>query len=808
MLLNYIIMTYRNLIRHWLFSLINIVGLTIGLLCCLLIWLFIQNETGYDGQFTDAERLYRVTTKVQRGGGQDPIVVAITSPSVGPSIKANFTVVDDFTRLMMGSHEFKYKNKSFNERVFFAQENYFELFDFKVLKGSIASSLTRPGSVVMTENRAIKYFGSAQKALGKNMTVGNKYNAQVTAVIADLPKNTHFAFNVLLSMDLLRQFKGDDILEDWTGRSAGYTFIRLKPGQSITPVVDGMRDFVKNNIPNPEKHHFELQPVGDIHLYSDRKVEMKPNGDINVIYTMAIVALVILLMACFNYINLSTAIATIRAKEVGVRKVLGANRKQLILQFMTESAVMTVIAIVLALIGLTLVLPAFNNFLGMTLLFDWTNPEFWQGIVVIGIFVMIFGGGYSAFYLSSMDPISALRSAEFNQGQFGGTQIRQILVILQFAASVILIVSTLVVYAQISFAKNIDMGYNKENMMIVYGANNSDVQQAYEVMKKQWQQHPGVLGVTASAHTPPVSIMGRMEYKVPSMDLVEFDYMNYNAVDFDFFNVYGIDVVAGRVFSADKKSEAYTSDQGAAVVLSELAIKQMGWDTPQQAIGQNMIIKSHDGEREVSTTIIGVVKDIHMSSVHDTIHPQLYIVMLPYINDISIRIDPSRQEAATAHIRQIWNEKVPLVSWFSGYVDVGFDSVYRDEENRLKLFTSFSILAVIVALMGLFGLAMFTAQRRVKEIGVRKVLGASLLDIVRLLTWDFSKLVVMANVLGAPVAYYIMSQWLATYSYHVSMSPLIFIGVVVGTLALSFVTIASQAIRVGRMSPILSLRDE
>ena len=390
MLINYIVMTYRNLVRHWLFSFINMVGLTIGLLCCLLIWLFVQNETGYDGQFKDSQRTYRVTTKVERGGGQEPIVVAITSPAVGPLLKANFTVIEDYSRLMMGSMEFSYQNKQFRERSYYASENWFDMFDFTVLKGNLETSLRRPGSVVMTRNRAIKYFGSVEQALGKNMTVGGKYNVQVTAVIEDLPKTTHMAFNVLLSMDLLRQFEGDDVLEDWTGRAAGYTFIRIKSGQSVESVRNGMPDFVKNNIPNPEKNYFEVQQIGDIYLHSDRKVEMKVNGDIKEVYTMAIVAAVILIMACFNYINLSTALATIRSKEVGVRKVLGASRGQLMMQFITESAAMTIVAIAMALGILVLILPAFNNFLSMALAFDWGSGVLWQGIVVIALFVMVF----------------------------------------------------------------------------------------------------------------------------------------------------------------------------------------------------------------------------------------------------------------------------------------------------------------------------------------------------------------------------------------------------------------------------------
>ncbi|CAH9050289.1 hypothetical protein PSECIP111951_00162 [Pseudoalteromonas holothuriae] len=807
MLSNYLTILYRNILRQWLYSAINIVGLTVGFICCILIWLFIQNETGYDQNFKQAEQIYRVTTRVERGENQDPIVVALTSPPVGVLLKSDFDGIASYTRLMMGGFDLKYENKSFNERVYFADENFFEIFELPVLAGNLSSALSQPEAVVLTKNKALKYFGSVEAAINKSMLLDSTRNVIVTAVLDDLPKNTHLSFDVLLSMPMLQQFFGEDILEDWNGRAAGYTYIKLHEGQSISPIMMGLPEFINNRLPNPEVSRLEIQSIQDIHLHSSRKFEMKKGGDISAVITMAIVALAILLMACFNYINLSTALATMRSKEVGVRKVLGAEKGQLAMQFITESAVTSVISAILALIGIVFFLPYFNSFLSLDIQFDWQNVEFWVGLFVILAVVVLLGGGYSAFYQAALNPIVALRNSDFQPGRFGGTQLRKLLVIVQFAVSVVLMVATLVVYQQVQFAKNIDVGYEKENMVVLYGAGNPAVRDAYEVMKSQWQSHPKITDVTASSSTPPVSLMGRVQYRIPSKNQPEFDYIAFNAIDFNYFSTYGINMVAGQAFSEQRKSEAFTSESGAGVIINERAVEVLGWKTPATAVGQQMIIKSIDGERDVMTTIIGVSKNIHVSSVHDPIHPQVYFVMRPYMKDISIRINGDQQEAL-AHIRNVWKQKLPNISMIDGFVDVGFDSLYRDEEHRLKLFTCFSIIAVTIALLGLFGLSMFTAQRKVKEISIRQVLGAEMPDIISMLSKDFLKLVALSNLIGAPLAYFMMSNWLSEFSYRIDFPILSLISVIVVTLILSFITIASQAIRVASIPPANSLRDE
>ncbi|WP_445362247.1 FtsX-like permease family protein [Microbulbifer sp. ANSA003] len=773
----------------------------------MLIWLFIQNETGYDRHYQDAEQIYRVTTRVERGADQEPIVVALTSPPVGTLLKADFDVVDSYTRLMMGSFDLSYQRKNFKEKLYFADANFFDIFDLKVLAGNLSQALSTPEAIVLTKDRAIKYFGSPEAAINKTMLLDNQRNVVVTAVLDDLPENTHLSFNVLLSMEMLQEFFGDDILEDWNGRAAGYTYIKLTNGKSISPVLAGMPEFIKNRLPNPEMQRLEVQGITDIHLHSARKFEMKEGGDVSVIFTMALVAFTILLMACFNYINLSTALATMRSKEVGVRKVLGAEKGQLIAQFMTESAVTAIISAVLAVAALAVLLPYFNNFLSLSLQLGWQDLEFWGGFVAVLAVVILLGGGYSAFYQSSLNPIVAIHNSDFLPSKLGGTQLRKLLVVAQFTVSVVLMIATMVVYLQVNFAKNIDLGYDDKDLLVLYGAANPQVQEAYELMKTQWQSHPGIDEVTASSATPPVSLMGRVQYRIPSANQSEFDYIAYNAIDYNFFSTYDIGIIAGRGFSEAQKGDAFSFESGAGVVINERAVEVLGWANLQQALGQQMLVKSLDGEREVMTTIVGISENVHMSSVHDPIHPQLYFVMLPYMQDISIRIRGDRQEAMN-HIRQVWQQRLPNVALVSGFVDVGIESLYRDEEHRLKLFTGFSVLAVSIALLGLFGLSMFTAQRKVKEIGVRKVLGAELSDIVALLSKDFTKLVVIANILGIPLAYYLMSNWLEQFSYRIDMPVLSFAVVFVLTLLLSVATIASQAVRVASLPPANSLRDE
>ncbi|OYQ33606.1 hypothetical protein CHU95_14610 [Niveispirillum lacus] len=830
MLRNWIMVALRTLLRHRLHAVLNLSGLAVGLSACLLILLFVRHETGYDRFFTDADRLYQVTLE-WRVPGRKPERAAYSQMGFGPAFKNAHPEVQDFTRFTQGRSILSTGDRQFYEWTVTVDPNFLSMFDFRLIAGDAATALTDPSSIVMTEEMARKYFGDAP-ALGQVVTVDRKHALKVTAVLANLPPNTSLDFDLLLpqhspvSAWMLEQEK------HW-GNSNGATFIRLKPGASVEALRAGMRDWVKRTVTPlqtpqgpidlAELVYPDLRPLTDIHTHP-LAGDITPGISQTELTTFTAVAFLILIIACINFMNLATARATQRAREVSVRKVVGASRAQLVAQFLGESVLMTVFALLLSLALVELALPAFSDFLGKELSLDvQQDPLLLPMLLGLVLLVGIGGGAYPAFLLSSFNPAYTMKSA--GAGTTGGSgRLRTTLVVVQFAISIALMVATSVVYGQFIYAQHKNLGYNTDNTLIIGHFRDDGVREKTQTFIDMLRQDPGVVGIGLSGHIPGDAgenntLIKRLTGGAPD-DLL----MRQDSVSPGFFEALGMQMVAGRSFDRDRAAdlvqrpdwmtENRPPPEGttelflpAGVILNESAVKALGFEGPAAALGQQ--VKIMDGPVSyLLGTIIGVVADFHYRSVHEPIRPVMYISDETRHHAMAVRAKAGHLQAVVDKIDRVWAELVPDRPIQRSFFDVNIANQYQREQKTSQMFATFSALAIFISCLGLYGLASFTAERRTKEIGLRKVLGASVPDIVRLLVWQFSKPVLVANLIAWPVAWVCMDRWLSDFTYRIDLNPLLFMGAGLVALVIAWLTVGLHAARVARSRPITALRYE
>ncbi len=808
---NYLLVALRSMRKAKLDTSINIFGLAVGLAVCLLITLFVRDELSYDRFFTHADRIQRVTAvfEAQQVYSEEARLTAV----VAPLMANDFPEVEEATRLFrIGDEELFSRNdqRFYYSGVFFADSNFFAVFDFALLGGDPATALAQPNQVVLTQSVAAQFFG-ATNPIGQTLTFDGRADLTVSGVLADLPSNTHFQFDVLISEPSMASLYGEGLingLQSW-GWPSTYTYLLLQPGTNATALAAKFPDFMQRN-EGQNALSLYLQPLTDIHLHSQMELEMAANGSMRQVYTFGAVALLILIIACINFMNLSTARFTLRAKEVGMRKVVGAARSQLITQFLSQSVVMTVFSLALALVLVWVALPWFNAFTGKALQLGLlANPLVPLSLLTVGLVVGLFAGSYPAFFLSRAKPLAILQGRLSTQGS---GVVRRVLVVTQFAISIVLIIATAVVFAQIRFASSLDLGYEKEQTVVINGLNRTGDADARMLLRDRLLQHPNITAVTSASLIPTDEFFAGTGFRRAGDPADSSLFMRVNAVDFEYFETFGIDMVAGRGFSRD-----FGTDFGGrpteenphvetALILNESAAQKAGW-SPEEAIGKQFVQGPGD-EWSITYNVVGVARDIYFSSVHTAIEPAVFFVNPRNVASMAVRLGTADMPATLAFIDQTWAEMVPTYPITRTFLDDRFAALYEREQREATVFTSFSLLAILIACLGLLGLAAFIAERRRKEIGVRKVLGASVRDIVTMLSWDFTKLVIIANVIAWPVAWFFMRAWLDDFAYSAGLSVWVFLMASVVVFAIAWGTVGMQAGRAALVDPARTIRDE
>ncbi|HQW83357.1 MAG TPA: ABC transporter permease [Ferruginibacter sp.] len=813
MLKNYFKIAFRNLWKNKGYSVINIFGLAIGLASCLLITLYVTDELSYDRHFKNANQIYRINSDIRVGGAD--LHMTQTSDMMGELLKKDYPQVETYTRIYTsdGAKLLRKGNEYISEnRVANVDSTFFTVFQLPAIEGNTSTALNEPNTVVLTESAAKKYFGTVT-VLGKIIEVkedDTNIPYKITAVIKDLPKETHFDFDFYFSMKNVNYQWGQLTSHNF------HTYLLLKPGTDYKAfeknfdnyinkyVLPYAKQFIKiNNMDEfrkaGNKLEYSLIPLTSIHLYSDYTFEITPSGNIQYVYIFSAVALFILILACINFMNLSTARSTKRAKEVGIRKVLGTQRKTLIGQFLVESTITATISLIIGLIIAFLILPLFNDVAAKSLsvnnLFGFHILPF---LILLPLVVGLLAGSYPALFLSKFKPIVVLKG---NVGTgFKRSNLRNALVIFQFTTSIILIIGTLVVYGQLNYIQNKKLGFNKEQVLIIDGAyalgNN------VQAFKNDVLAMQGVSSGTLSSYLP-VTNSSRSDYsfsKEAVMDTKSGIDMQTWQIDYDYLKTMGMEIVKGRNFSKD-----YGSDSS-AILITETTARMLGFDDP---VGKTIYspIGNPGAGALVPVQIIGVVKDFYFESLRKKLGP-LCFILAKSTGLASFKVSAGSVKTLIPQIENKWKLLAPGMPFSYRFMNDSFNEMYRSEQRAGTLAIVFAILAVFIACLGLFGLVTYMAEQRTKEIGIRKVLGASVSNVVTMLSKDFLILVALASILAFPIAWWAMHKWLQDFEYRINISVWIFVLAAGAALLIALLTISYQAIKAALSNPVKSLRTE
>ena len=790
MIRNYLKTAIRNLLRNPMYMLINIFGLTIGITCSLMILIFIKHEFSFDRFHNKKDNLYRLVFELvtPEGSTTSP---QMTAP-VGPTMVEAFPEVVSSTRF--SSREdgyFSYDEKVFREKgLFYADSSLFQMFSFELLSGDPNTALAKPYSVVLSEETARRIFGE-KDPLGETIRWNNKDDLMITGVIKSPPANSHLQFSSLISFS--SRYHDRRYYMDWNGGMQYYHYLELVPEADIDALAAKFPDFMYEHINRMYESagvsiNASLQSIEKIHLRSGYAGEIGPTGSMANIYIYAAIAIFILFIACINFMNLTTAMATKRAKEVGLRKVFGAARTNLIRQFLGESIVMSMIGLVIALVLIEILLPVFGKMVSRQLeLYQWSNLDLLLGIPVLVLFVGILAGSYPAFYLSAFQPVSVLKG--LFKGQKGFSGVRNSLVLIQFAISIVLIICTLVIYAQLGFIRSKDLGFRKDNILILAFTSESFKQQ-YERLKEALSGIPDVISSSATSEVPGEGFTSNGYRPEGSESVIMF---NKVAVDFDYIRTVGLQITSGRDFSED-----FSTDREAYLINESLA-RQLDWSDP---VGKTI-------ERNGEHTVIGVVKDFHFAPVHQEIG-SLIFDMHTYMGYkyLLVRFSTDNLPGLIADIQKAWEGIDPNEPFEYRFMDDVFGETYKAEQRMSSMLLYFAILAILIACMGLFGLALFNTEQRTREIGVRKVFGSSVSGVILLLSGKFSRWVLLANVLAWPVAYLIVRRYMQMYAYKINLPVWVFFLSAAGVYLVALLTIGLQSYKAGVTNPGDALRYE
>jgi ABC-type antimicrobial peptide transport system permease subunit len=784
---NYVLISLRNLAKYKTFSLLNIMGLAVGMGCLLLISILVIDEISYEKFHLNAGRIYRIVTEDYIG----------TPAALAPVLKQNLPEIsetvrfDNFTR--REKKLFSIGDKKFYENRFvLADPSIFNVFSFFFIEGNPETALNTPNSILLTKTAAEKYFGK-EDPIGKTLILENRWNFTVTGILEDIPDNTHMKFDVLapFSFNEREDRYGKDLDQNWSQSNFVTYFLGAENSNSENAFLEEKinRIYVDSGRSRPGRQLF-LQSLKKIHLTSNLAAEFEANSSVRDIVFFSVIGVIILVIACLNSVNLSTALSFKRAKEVGIRKVVGAERSQLNAQFFGESFVISAIALIAAIILITLFLPVFNSLTGKNISLMSADLKM-LGMLIITVTITTAGSGiYPALFLSSFQPVKVIKSMAIPRSE--GSLLRKILVVIQFSLSIIFLICTFIVWSQLNFIRKTNLGIKKEHIVNI--PLHLDVREKYELIKNDIRQNQSVISATAS-NFPALS---PYHHSLLWEGMTEDDdkSMFWFGVDHDFIDTLGLELIEGRNFSREMPTDTVK-----AYIFNESAVREFGKEFVK---GRKFNLFGDENFAQV----IGVAKDFHFMSLHEEIAPLVICIFPRFFNHISIRINSQDIPSALAHLREVWKTHIPNRPFEYFFLDDKFDRIYKSEQRLGKLFSYFAILAIFISCLGLFALASFMAEQRTKEIGVRKVLGASIISITALLSKEFLKWVMLANIIAWPIAYYFMKKWLDNFAYRTSIGIEVFFLSGLIALGIAQLTVSYQAIKAALSNPVKTLKYE
>ncbi len=821
MLKNYMIVAYRNLLRHKLYSIINVGGLAIGLAACILIFLFVRDELSYDDWGPDTDRLYKIETAHKQIEGTFPFRALSPGRLRDPLAENYQSEFEAVARIYQMGHILKRGNDVFREDIWFADSDFFNVFEIDMISGDRDDIFHDNASIIINQSMAQKYFGD-QNPVGEIITPVDGFNPyKVVGIMADLPEKTHLDFEFITMFDPSRHVDEPWMATYWLSSNA-HTYVKLAEHASAEAIEQSFPAFLTRNVirsehpglntdPN-EIFRMRLMPVSDIHLHSTGLFQMKQGGDIKVVYSFSVIALLILFIASINFINLSTARASTRAREIALRKVVGANRRQLITQFIGETGLMVVMALLLALTIVELTLPWFNSFVTKLLSLEYgSDPT--TGFMLAGLLiVVILGAGMlPAVQITRFHPATVLRAN--NSKTQGGNFIRVILVTIQFAISIGLMTTTFVVYQQTEYAASKDLGFETENRVMLERMYYSVIEPVADTIKNEIDALPGVLNSSYSGRTLPLQGFWDVAIDKQGMNTNQINRIELVPGGLNYLDFYGVELIAGRMFGEEYLADYQrpTEVTGDTIFLNTIinrtAVSYLNYDTPEDSLGASFNYMDFDGN-QVQMTVVGVVEDMHVRTLRDEVEPLALHVNEDNRSVLNIHLSEFNQQETIAAIESIWRTHVPTIPISMTFLEEKLDRLYSADKNRGQMFGYFSLFAILVSCLGLFGLSAFTAEQRTKEIGVRKVYGANNPAIVKLLVWQFSKPVLVANLIAWPLVWYIMQDWLSGYAYRIDLTLLPFAVASLIALCIAWSTVSIHALRVARTNPIHALRHE
>ncbi|UCE40777.1 MAG: ABC transporter permease [Candidatus Aminicenantes bacterium] len=804
---NYLKIALRSFLKHKGFSFINIFGLAIGVACCLMIVLFVLDEISFDRYHEKADQIYRVgidgyiNNTVFQG--------VVTCSPMAQTLVREYPEVTAATRLRnFGFPVFRYADKVYSEeRVFWVDQTFFDVFTVSFIRGDVKTALAEPNSIVLTRSMALKYFGD-ENPIGKSLNADNRRDYLITGVVEDTPSNSHFHYDFLASLSTYE----DSRSPVWVSNNY-HTYLVLQKGASPKAFEEKLVELVKKYV-GPQiqaaagislEKFFDLggrwgyfiQPLTDIHLRSHYEFELEPNGDIAYVYIFSIIAIGILLVAGINFVNLATARSVNRAREVAIRKTVGSMRGQLIRQFLAETTILSFVAVLIALIIAQFALPAFNNITGKELAVPYIkNVLTIPALLGVVLFIGILAGIYPSIFLASFDPAVVLKSETV--GRTRKSNLRNVLVVFQFTVSIVLIVGTLIVNRQIRYIQNKNLGFNKEQIIVV--KKTDDLGNQIQTFRQELLNNSNVINATNTQNLIG-NIFGNSAFRLAGETGEETHLLWTYQTDPHFVDTYQVEMAAGRYFEEGRQADLQS------VVINEMAAKELGLEDP---VGEQIVALGPTQEQSLTFTIIGVMKDFHFERLHFQIRS---LLIAPYAPDnsgrfVSVRINSEGIRETIAYLEKTWRKFAGNQAFEFEFFDDHFAKIYKAEERTSKIFFSFSLLAIIIASLGLFGLAAFVAEQRTKEIGIRKVLGATESGIIFLLSKQFTKWVVLSNLIAWPIAYFLFQKWLQRFAFREAISIWSFFLASIVVLIIALFTVSYQTMKAARSNPVELLRYE
>jgi len=784
--------TFRYFLSHKIFSFINIIGLATGICVCFFALFYVQFELGRDSYNQKADNIYRLVTDIKTSTG---INYESTSTPMGPAIKAAYPGVKDMARVFMDDMILQSNpNNATKEEVAYADSSVFKIFSWPLLRGKIGRMFEAPCNVVLSETAAKKYFGNSDP-IGQTMMINGQTKAVVTGIMKDIPYNSHLRVDIIFSITTLVD---DEWSRNWT-RFGFYTYLLLQPGQSAADLQAKFPDFVKANFNQSEfKYQLALEPLKKVYLYSKprgHRTGTSESGSITNIYIISIIAVLVLFIAAFNFINLTTAFSLQRAKEIGVRKVFGASKYQLVLQFFIDAIMLCLIAFIIALLFAMLLLPLFNQLIG-TVVADSIFSSFQNisSLFLISVAVGVLSGAYPALFLSGFNLINSLKGKTGSSGT--GLMLRRSLVVAQFSISIFLIIATVVVYMQLNFMQNQQLGFQKDHKLVIDYQFDSRINQHMPGVKQQLMSIPGVSKVSFSSSVPGTpnnqfntiieNSKGENQQQKPDVYFI----------DDDFLNQFQINVIAGRGFSQNLAADSMKS-----MLINEAMLKSLGFSNPNDAIGKRFTQLNHQG------TIVGVIKDFHNHSFLEKVQPLTLRVNPGHLTNITIAITSANVRATVDKLESAWKNIAPSLPFVYFFADDAYNHQYIAQQRFGSLFICFAIIAVVISCLGLLGLSAFNTTQRKKEIGIRKVLGASATSITTMLSKDFVKLIVIALLIASPISWWAMHSWLQGFAYRINIPVWVFLLSGVSAISIALFTVSFQSVKAAMANPINSIKE-